>query len=120
MPGARARTATPTCRSRRPPICKKVYFDTVVFTPDQLRRWSNTFGADHVIMGTDYPFDMLEFDPIGHINSVDSFDETHARRARRRQRQEDAGDVSAKSLAGSDGGDGGDWDSTTHSDGSAF
>ena len=25
-------------------------------------------------MGTDYPFDMLEFDPIGHINSVESFD----------------------------------------------
>jgi aminocarboxymuconate-semialdehyde decarboxylase len=26
-------------------------------------------------MGTDYPFDMLEYDPVGHINSVDSFDE---------------------------------------------
>ena len=26
-------------------------------------------------MGTDYPFDMLEYDPIGHITSVDSFDE---------------------------------------------
>ena len=33
-----------------------------------------TFGVDHIIMGTDYPFDMLEFDPIGHINSVESFD----------------------------------------------
>jgi hypothetical protein len=27
-------------------------------------------------MGTDYPFDMLENDPIGHINSVASFDDT--------------------------------------------
>jgi aminocarboxymuconate-semialdehyde decarboxylase len=35
-----------------------------------------TFGADHVIMGTDYPFDMLEYDPVGHIASVDSFDDT--------------------------------------------
>jgi hypothetical protein len=26
-------------------------------------------------MGTDYPFDMLENDPIGHIAAVDSFDE---------------------------------------------
>ena len=26
-------------------------------------------------MGTDYPFDMLEYDPIGHINSVESFDD---------------------------------------------
>ena len=44
-------------------------------------------------MGTDYPFDMLEYDPIGHIDSVDSFDDEHPRRARRRQCEEDAGDV---------------------------
>ncbi len=53
---------------------KKVYFDTVVFTPLQLEALVKTFGVDHIIMGTDYPFDMLEFDPIGHINSVESFD----------------------------------------------
>ena len=53
---------------------KKIYFDTVVFTPLQLEALVKTFGLDHIIMGTDYPFDMLEFDPIGHINSVDSFD----------------------------------------------
>ena len=54
---------------------KKVYVDGVVFTPDQLEALVKTFG-DHVIMGTDYPFDMLENDPIGHINSVGSFDDT--------------------------------------------
>jgi len=27
-------------------------------------------------MGTDYPFDMLEHDPIGHIASVETFDAT--------------------------------------------
>jgi aminocarboxymuconate-semialdehyde decarboxylase len=55
---------------------KKVYVDTVVFTPDQLEALVKTFGVDHVIMGTDYPFDMLEYDPIGHINSVTGFDDT--------------------------------------------
>ena len=55
---------------------KQVYVDSVVFTPGQLKALVDLFGVDHVIMGTDYPFDMLEFDPIGHINSVDSFDET--------------------------------------------
>ena len=25
-------------------------------------------------MGTDYPYDMAEYDPIGHINAVESFD----------------------------------------------
>ena len=55
---------------------KKVYFDTVVFTPLQLETLVKTVGLDHVIMGTDYPFDMLEYDPIGHINSVESFDDS--------------------------------------------
>ncbi len=55
---------------------RNVYFDTVVFTPLQLEALVKTFGADRVIMGTDYPFDMLEHDPIGHIASVESFDDT--------------------------------------------
>jgi aminocarboxymuconate-semialdehyde decarboxylase len=46
---------------------KKVYVDTVVFTPHQLKALVELFGADHVIMGTDYPFDMAEYDPIGHV-----------------------------------------------------
>jgi aminocarboxymuconate-semialdehyde decarboxylase len=46
---------------------KKVYVDTVVFTHHQLKALVDLFGADHVIMGTDYPFDMAEFDPIGHV-----------------------------------------------------
>ena len=36
------------------------------------RRWCDLFGVDHVIMGTDYPFDMADYDPIGHINSVEA------------------------------------------------
>jgi aminocarboxymuconate-semialdehyde decarboxylase len=55
---------------------KQVYVDTVVFTPHQLKALVDLFGVDHIIMGTDYPFDMLEYDPIGHINSVESFDDT--------------------------------------------
>jgi aminocarboxymuconate-semialdehyde decarboxylase len=54
---------------------KKVYVDNVVFTPGQLESLVTTFGAGQILMGTDYPFDMLEYDPIGHINSVRSFDE---------------------------------------------
>ena len=25
------------------------------------------FGADHVVMGTDYPYDMADFDPVDHL-----------------------------------------------------
>src|ERR671932_242735 len=53
---------------------RKIYFDTVVFTPEQLQALVKTFGADHVIMGTDYPFDMADYDPIGHVASA-NFDE---------------------------------------------
>ena len=53
---------------------RKIYFDTIVFTPHQLEYLVRVFGADHILMGTDYPFDMGEYDPIGHIAEVKSFD----------------------------------------------
>jgi aminocarboxymuconate-semialdehyde decarboxylase len=53
---------------------KRIYFDSVVFTPHQLAELVRLFGADHIVMGTDYPFDMAELDPLGHIASVDTFD----------------------------------------------
>ena len=53
---------------------KRVYVDTVVFTSSQLAALVRVFGADHVVLGTDYPFDMAEYDPLGHIASVEEFD----------------------------------------------
>jgi len=53
---------------------RKIYFDTVVFTPHQLEALVRTFGGEHVLMGTDYPFDMGEYDPLAHIAAVDAFD----------------------------------------------
>jgi aminocarboxymuconate-semialdehyde decarboxylase len=49
---------------------KKIYFDSVVFTPEQLAQLVRLYGADHVIMGTDYPYDMADYDPIGHVVSA--------------------------------------------------
>jgi aminocarboxymuconate-semialdehyde decarboxylase len=49
---------------------KKIYFDTVVFTPGQLKALVETYGADHVVLGTDYPFDMADFDPVEHVVST--------------------------------------------------
>ena len=53
---------------------KKMYFDTVVFTPLQLEALVKTYGTDHIVMGTDYPFDMADYDPIGHVAGVELFD----------------------------------------------
>jgi aminocarboxymuconate-semialdehyde decarboxylase len=52
---------------------KRIYVDTVVFTPYQLAELVAVFGADHVVMGTDYPYDMAEYDPLGHIAGVEGF-----------------------------------------------
>ena len=49
---------------------KNVYVDSVVFTPHQLKYLVEVFGADKILMGTDYPYDMAESDPIGHLASA--------------------------------------------------
>jgi aminocarboxymuconate-semialdehyde decarboxylase len=46
---------------------KRIYFDTVVFTPHQLQELVRLYGADRILMGTDYPFDMADYDPVGHV-----------------------------------------------------
>jgi aminocarboxymuconate-semialdehyde decarboxylase len=55
---------------------KKVYVDTVVFTPEQLTALVATFGVDHVLMGTDYPYDMAEYEPLQHLAATKSLDTT--------------------------------------------
>ena len=53
-----------------------MFVDSVVFTPHPLQELVNVFGVDHIVVGTDYPYDMAESDPIGHIASVEVFDQT--------------------------------------------
>lgn len=54
---------------------KRFYFDTVVFEPDQLEFLIQKYGADHILLGTDYPYDMGEEDPVGLLQKVDSLSE---------------------------------------------
>jgi aminocarboxymuconate-semialdehyde decarboxylase len=42
-----------------------VWLDTLVFDPDELDSLVRTHGADRLCLGTDYPFDMAEPDPLG-------------------------------------------------------
>ncbi len=46
----------------------QLYFDSVVFLPKQLRFLVDWAGADHVMLGSDYPFDMQEFSPADFIS----------------------------------------------------
>ena len=55
---------------------RQVYLDTVVFSYHQLAYLLNVFGPDRILMGTDYPYDMAEYNPVGHIAGVDGMDAT--------------------------------------------
>jgi aminocarboxymuconate-semialdehyde decarboxylase len=63
--------ARPDCREHIGELpstyLRSLYVDTVVFSLDQLDYLVKKFGADHVALGTDYPADMGEYDPIEHV-----------------------------------------------------
>ena len=49
---------------------KKFYFDTITFDTQMLRHLIDKYGAGHVVLGTDYPFDMGMENPVKFIESV--------------------------------------------------
>jgi aminocarboxymuconate-semialdehyde decarboxylase len=50
---------------------KRLFYDTMVFQPLYLRHLIEIVGPDRVMLGTDYPFDMGETDPVGLIESTE-------------------------------------------------
>ena len=58
---------------------RRLYFDTIVYTHHQLEYLVGQYGADHVLMGTDYPADMGEVDPIGFVESASGLDDAECR-----------------------------------------
>jgi aminocarboxymuconate-semialdehyde decarboxylase len=50
-----------------------------VFTHHQLEYLVEQYGADHVLVGTDYPADMGEVDPIGFIEGSRGLDDNERR-----------------------------------------
>jgi len=74
-----AASARPDCceRIRRMPTSylKRVYFDALVYTHHQLEYLVEQYGADHILMGTDYPADMGEVDPLGMIEGARGLDD---------------------------------------------
>lgn len=50
---------------------RQVWLDTLVFDQDQLDCLVRTHGVDRLCLGTDYPFDMSEPDPVGFHSRLD-------------------------------------------------
>ena len=55
---------------------KRMWLDTVVFTTHQLEYLIGQYGVDKVVMGTDYPYDMGDYDPVGLVDSVETLSGT--------------------------------------------
>ncbi len=70
----------PECHDhiKRPPsyYMKKIYFDTMVFGEKQLEHLVNLWGADHVVIGTDYPYDMGYYKPVDFVNGAKALSRT--------------------------------------------
>jgi len=66
--------ARPDCRTviKKKPTTylQKFYFDTIVFDPRMLENLVRRYGAEHVLLGTDYPFDMGVEDPVGFVQQA--------------------------------------------------
>ena len=58
---------------------RSLHYDTMVFEPLYLRHLIDVVGVDRVLLGTDFPFDMAETDPVGLVGKVPGLDEADRR-----------------------------------------
>lgn len=50
---------------------KRLWYDTCVYRSDHLRHLVTLVGADRVMLGSDYPFDMGDANPMGVVNECE-------------------------------------------------
>ena len=66
--------ALPACQGiiERPPseYLKRMYFDTITHSSEALRYVIEKVGADRIMLGTDYPFAVADFDPVGTVDAI--------------------------------------------------
>jgi aminocarboxymuconate-semialdehyde decarboxylase len=52
----------------------RLYFDSLTHDPISLEMLGRRMGWDHVVLGSDYPFDMASTDPVGGVEAVEMSD----------------------------------------------
>jgi aminocarboxymuconate-semialdehyde decarboxylase len=58
-----------TCACRPSDYLRRIWFDSVIYEGESLGHLVDAVGADRVVIGTDYPFDMGHYDPSGLVAS---------------------------------------------------
>ena len=59
-------------RCAQPPSAylRRIWFDSLVYTPHALRQLVDAVGAEQVVLGSDYPFDMGVTDPVQRLRAA--------------------------------------------------
>jgi aminocarboxymuconate-semialdehyde decarboxylase len=73
--GWRVRPESHTCRLAPSEYLKRIWFDSLVYTPAHLEFLIRQAGPGQVVLGTDFPFDMGVNDPISRLDAIASLDD---------------------------------------------
>ena len=74
--GWKARPDASTTAKKKPSsYLRKFYYDTITFDPGMLESLVSLYGARQVMLGSDYPYDMADDNPIRTIASAKGLDE---------------------------------------------
>lgn len=66
----RVRPDARDCTNEPSSYLKRLWFDSLVHSPAVLRALIDTAGADRVLLGSDFPFDMGTDDPLGALRAA--------------------------------------------------
>jgi aminocarboxymuconate-semialdehyde decarboxylase len=66
----RVRSDARDCANEPSSYLKRLWFDSLVHSPAVLRALISVVGADHVLLGSDFPFDMGTDDPLGALRAA--------------------------------------------------
>jgi aminocarboxymuconate-semialdehyde decarboxylase len=70
------RPETKTAKHAPSEYLRRIYFDSLVYSPESLRNLISKVGVGQVMMGTDYPFDMGSYDVHGLIQAAGDLSNT--------------------------------------------
>ncbi len=73
--GARVRPELPVLDVGHMELFRRLYFDTVTHDPESLAFLVRTVGASHICLGSDFPADMGDPDPVGTVRRVGGISE---------------------------------------------
>ena len=64
-----------TCRLAPSEYLKRIWFDSLVYTPEHLEFLIKQAEPGQVVLGTDFPFDMGVNNPISRLDAIASLDD---------------------------------------------